>query len=105
MADIAKIIISLLGAGGIVWYCVGIAYTYPLLGDSKYFAANFATYSSKFSKILGEAFLCSIVILIGLILLSLQWESIDTSALLSIIIATVALAFTTTAMAVTSITH
>jgi hypothetical protein len=105
MDDITKVIISLLGAGGIIWYCVGVGYTYPLLGDSKYFTANYNAYSSTFSKILGEALLCCGAILIGLILLSLQWESIDTIALLSIIIATVALALTTSAMAVASVTH
>lgn len=105
MDNTTKIIISLLGAGGIIWYCIGIGYTYPLLGDSNYFRSNFATYSSRFFKILGETLLCCIAILIGLILLSIQWESVDTIALLSIVIATVALAITTSAMAVASITH
>jgi hypothetical protein len=105
MDNTTKIIISLLGAGGILWYFIGIGYTYPLLGDSNYFGTNFATYSSRFFKILGETLLCCIAILIGLILLSIQWESIDTIALLCIIMATVALALTTSAMAVASITH
>ena len=105
MDDVTKVIISLLGAGGIIWYCVGVGYTYPLLGDTIYFKTNFNAYSSTFSKILGEAFLGCGAILIALILLSIQWKSIDTIALLAIIIATVALALTTSAMAVASITH
>jgi hypothetical protein len=95
--------VTLLGLGCLTWFCLAMAYTYPLIGNSN--TKSIAGISNQIGITVGSAFLGCIALIIGLILLSAQWANVQSTSYLVILITTVALGCTAAAMSVSGITH
>jgi hypothetical protein len=95
------ILILVIGLLFVVWFCMAMGYTYVNIGNSD----DFASYSNQLGMILGISMLGCIALAVGVLLLSFQWSSIETTAMLTIIISILSIALSVTALSVASITH
>jgi hypothetical protein len=93
--------LTLLGLGFLTWYGVGMGYIYQVLG----FQNDISAYGNKMGMYIGVAILGSVALSIALILLSIQWTSIQSSAWLIIGVSTIALVCSVCAMAIAAATH
>jgi len=98
-----KIVIpaTIVACAAIAWFCIAMWYTYINIGSSD----SFNAFSKQLASILGVSLLSCIALIIGLALLSIQWSSLQNSAYLAIGISTVALACSSAAMTIASLTH
>jgi len=95
--------VTLLGVGCITWFCLAMGYTYPLIGTNN--DNSVSKISNHIGVTIGSAFLGCIALILGLILLSIQWANVQSTAYLVILITTIALGCTAAAMSVAGITH
>jgi len=94
-------IFTFLGIGGIFWFLIGMPYVYYTIGTGAYFDK----FSNQFGLILGSTILGSIALVIGIILLSVQWTDINNVARIAIVLTTIALTLSVTSVAISAITH
>jgi hypothetical protein len=94
---------TMLGLGCITWFCLAMAYTYPLIGANN--SKSIPGFSKQIGVTMASAFLGCIALVIGLILLSAQWANVQSTAYLVIIITTVTLGCIAAAMSIAGITH
>ena len=87
----------------LIWHIILIGYMYVLIGDT----IDFAAYQRQLGMVLGFCMLGCAVLPIGVFLIvvyGLQM-SIDATAILSIVIACLAVGFSVASMSIASITH
>jgi len=99
--SVITILILVVGSVFVLWFCIAMGYTYVNIGNSD----DFASYSNQLGMILGVSMLGCIALAVGVLLLSFQWSSIETTAMLTIIISILSIALSVTALSVASITH
>jgi hypothetical protein len=96
--------ITLLGVGGLIWFCVGMGYTFGYMGTQAN-TNSFSAFSNQMLMQLGTAIIGSFAMAIGLVLLTIQWASVESTAYLAICIATVAFACSVSSLCIAAVTH
>ena len=94
---------TMLGLGCITWFCLAMAYTYPLIGANN--SRDIPGFTKQIGMTIASALLGCIALIIGLILLSAQWANVQSTAYLIIIISTITLGCIAAAMSIAGITH
>jgi len=89
----------------IAYYTIGTGYIYKYMRNPQGDITDSPIDMGHIGTIFGVAFLCSIALAIGLIMITLSWTVIENKAILGIIIATIALSLSVTAMTFAALTH
>jgi hypothetical protein len=100
-SPLVTIILLVVGIISIIWYCIAMGYTFVNIGNSD----DFSSYANQLGTILGVSMVGCIALAIGVTLLSFQWTSIETTAIMTILISILALGLSVSALAVAAITH
>jgi len=82
-------------------FCVGMWYINSKIDIGR----SYADLKSQLASVLGVSLLGSIALIIALVLLSIQWSSIENSAYLALLISTIALLCSSSAMTISGVTH
>jgi hypothetical protein len=101
--DGLEIVFTILGAGALVWFGIAMGYTYMNTGTKN--NTMDPSLSHEIGLIIGVAFLGTLILAVGLIVITYQWVDIWSKALIGMLFGFLALALTVTAMSIASITH
>jgi len=98
-----EILIGLVGLGLLVWYGFAMGYTYLRTGTKN--NTMDPTLSHQLGLIMGVAFLGTLILAVGLIILTYRWVDIWAKSLIGILLGFIALGLSVSAMSIASLTH
>jgi hypothetical protein len=99
-----KLLLGVAAGAAIVWYGWAMAYVFLHTGTLNRGGQD-PQLNNQIGTVIGVSVIGSLVVAVGLIVLSYQWVNILYKAIIGIIFAFVALTLSITAMSITSITH
>jgi hypothetical protein len=99
--DFYTILILCFAGGFVLWYSMVMGYMYPKIGNSD----DFPSYINGMGIILGVAMLGCIALAAGITTLSILWLDLDTTSILTVVIAILAFGASVSALSIASIMH
>jgi uncharacterized membrane protein len=101
--DGLEIVLAVVGIGALVWFGIAMGYTYFNTGTKN--NTMDPSLSHQLGLIIGVAFLGTLILAVGLIIITYQWVDIWNKAIIGILFGFLALGLSVTGMSVASITH
>ena len=101
--DGLEIVLAGVGIAALTWFGIAMVYTYFNTGTKN--NTMDPSLSHQLGLIIGVAFLGTLILAVGLIIITYQWVDIWNKAIIGIILGFLALGLSVTGMSVASITH
>ena len=98
-----EIPIGIVGLALIVWYGIAMGYTYLFTGTKN--NTMDPSLSHQLGLIIGVAFLGTLILAVGLIILTYRWVDIWAKSLIGILLGFIALGLSVSAMSIAALTH
>jgi hypothetical protein len=101
--DKLEIPLGVVGLAGVIWYGVAMGYTYLYTGTKN--NTMDPNLSHQLALIIGVAFLGTLILAVGLIVITYRWVDIWSKSLIGILFGFIAMGMTVSAMSIAALTH
>jgi hypothetical protein len=103
MLPLTKLLLGIAAIVAVIWYGWALGHVYVYTGTRN--KGQDLTLNNQIGTVLGVSMIGSLIVAIGLIILSYQWLDIWYKAIIGIVFTFVALGLSASAMSVAAVTH